>query len=132
MAAPRCTANVPYFAFETEVKPVPDEPTHCKGCAHLLEPLRRYGGYCAGCVAEWRKRLPPPKPPATMTVVRTMWRKRVGQREGHRERFVLVRCSCGQRRMLKLSTWNKRRPTCCNQCRMKAINDRGFEAEHVR
>jgi endogenous inhibitor of DNA gyrase (YacG/DUF329 family) len=122
-------AEAPYFAFESDVKPLPLVPTHC-GCGAELEPLRRYAGKCRECIR--RGTLPAPAPTARlkprMVVVRQFFRERIG----HRERYVEVRCECGRARVLKWSTWVHARPQCCNRCRLRDIDARGFEAEYAR
>lgn len=120
--------DAPYFAFEQEVKPIPAEPTLCRGCGAELEPLRRWGGYCQKCVIEWRERSPCKPAAAMFRVVRTFERDASGRRVQH----VELECSCGRRRVVKLWTWQNRRPACCNRCRLQAVNDHGFEAEHER
>jgi hypothetical protein len=122
-------ADLPYFAFETDLKPVPLTPTHCE-CGEWLEPLRRWGGKCKACVRSGARPVPLPTDQlrTTMTVVRTLFR----QRTKHRERYVEVRCSCGRRRVLKWSTWVHEQPRCCNRCRLRGIDERGFEAEYPR
>lgn len=120
----------PYFAFEGELRSVPAKPTHCRKCGAELEPLRRYGGLCRDCIARDAQPVVPPTEQlrCQFTVVRTLYRAR----PGHRERYVEVVCDCGQRRVLKWSTWAHKRPLCCNQCRLRGINARGFEAEYAR
>ena len=54
------------------------------------------------------------------------------QRPGHNEKYVEVQCECGQKRTMKLSTWEHKRPLCCNKCRLRGVNARGFEAEFAR
>lgn len=118
--------DAPYFAFEGEVTPIPDEPVLCRGCGGKLEPLRRWGGYCGTCIAGWQK-LAPGK-----VAVQAIFRKVRSFKGPNGEQRVELRCTCGQKRTVKLWTWQNRRPQCCNKCRMQAINDRGFEAEHGR
>ena len=128
MAASR--ADTPYFVFEGEVSAVPNGPIECRGCQAALEPLRRTGGYCKACVAA---RSAPPVPPTDrlrghMTVLRSLYRQRLG----HRERYAEVQCDCGVKRTLKWSTWMKHKPMSCNACRLRGVEARGFEAEHLR
>lgn len=114
----------PYFAFEQEITPVPSAPTHCK-CGAWLEPLRRYGGRCKACVTR-------PSAPTTQASVLVLVRWFYRSRRGHKERFVEVRCTCGRRRTLQWTKWQHHRPQCCNRCRLRGVERRGFEAELAR
>jgi hypothetical protein len=108
----------PYFSFEGDIKPVPAEPTHCRRCRTELEPLRRWGGLCLRCVAARARPAPLPTEQlrCRFTVVRSFYR----QRAGHRERYVEVRCECGQRRTYKQTIWMHHRPKWCKRCRLRA------------
>jgi hypothetical protein len=124
-----------YFAFQADLRAVPAVPTHCRGpgCAEPLEPMRRYAGLCKRCVA--RRVLPlsvasTPAPGESTLVVVAEFTKR--NSSGHRERYVQVKCTCGSRRMLKAATWTHQRPACCNKCRLRQVEARGFEAEFAR
>ena len=96
------------------MKDVPATPTHCqgRGCGALLEPMRRYAGLCKACVAKRAKRR---KPPVLMRVLRSFVR--------HGERFVEVQCACGNRRIMRLWSFNDQRPTRCKRCRLRAAAD---------
>jgi len=122
-----------YFAFHADLRAVPAVPTHCRGpgCAEPLEPMRRYAGLCARCVKRRVLPAPVPTPPSesTLEVVRELTRRSTG---GHRERYVEVRCTCGRRRVLKWATWTHQRPACCNRCRLRQVDARGFEPEFAR
>lgn len=120
----------PYFAFETELTPVPTTPTHCRACGVVeLEPLRRYGGLCKACVRSRSKAAPADQQlRCRMKVVRQLYRQRVG----HRERYVEVRCECGRRRVLKWSNWCLHPPLSCNRCRLRGIERYGFAPEFAR
>jgi hypothetical protein len=120
----------PYFAFESDLHAVPDKPTHCRRCGTELERLRRYAGFCGGCIAKHAQPVAAPTEPlrCRFEVVRTLYRTR----PGHRERYVELRCECGRRRVLKWATWVHKPPMRCNQCRLKDIDQKGFEAEYAR
>jgi len=113
------------------VQPVPLEPTQCRGCGIVLEPLRRYAGLCRACVMGFTR--PAQKPTGhiepQLCVLQESCRMRP---DGRRERYVLVQCTCGQRRTLKWTTWQHHRPRCCNRCRLRDIDLHGFEAEYAR
>lgn len=130
MSSANDNSSKPYFAFEGDLHAVPDKPTHCRQCRIELEPLRRYGGLCRNCIQGNAQPAAAPTEPlrCRFTIVRTLYRAR----PGHREKYVEVQCECGQKRTLKWSTWEHKRPLCCNQCRLKDINARGFEAEYAR
>lgn len=120
-------ADAPYFAFEGELRPVPDEPTHCRGrgCKAELEPLRRWGGLCAKCI---RKRghaaaRPVLEEPHFVLIAEY---ERKSPKSGKRERYVRVQCTCGRKRRMKRVTWQRHRPACCSRCRLRAANMRGF------
>ena len=106
----------------TAVRPVPDTPTHCTQCGAELEPLRRYGGLCKACVA---------KCPAVRKYAKSRLRV-VRYLVRHGRRFVEVKCSCGRRRTMRLSTWKLQPPQCCKCCRLRAVDRHGFEAEYAR
>lgn len=119
-----------YFAFHAELRDVPAGPTHCLGCGAELAPLRRYAGLCAQCVRQRPQpkvaRVPAePKYEVIAEYVRE-------NPSGRRERYVEVRCSCGRRRTMKQDTWNNHHPSCCNKCRLRAVDARGFEPEFAR
>ena len=124
-----------YFAFQADLRAVPVAPTHCRGpgCAEPLEPMRRYAGLCKRCIQRgvMRRAAPvaPELPEATLEVVREVTRR---SSSGHRERYVEVRCTCGNRRVLKWATWTHQRPACCNRCRLRQVDARGFEPEFAR
>lgn len=120
----------PYFSFEGDLRAVPDKPTHCRQCHMELELMRRYAGLCKNCIQGNTQPTAAPTEPlrCRFTVVRQLYRQRVG----HRERYVEIQCECGQRRTLKWSTWLHKPPLQCNQCRLKDIQTRGFEAEYAR
>ena len=102
-------------------KPIPLEPVACRGCGKLLEPLRRWGGLCRECVCE----LPHASPRrASWELVRTFKRKR--SKGKVIERCVLVRCSCGNERVLTWTHWTQRRPTRCKRCSLS-----GFDVRQV-
>lgn len=131
---PHVSADGHWFPFERLVSAVPETPTHCRGgCGTELEVLRRVAGLCRACIAARASLLPPPAAPTDklrtrMTVVREWVRE-----HPKRERVVELRCSCGQRRVLKLSTFNLHRPHCCQRCRLRDVDRYGFEAElHAR
>lgn len=113
------------------VQPVPLQPTNCRACGSLLEPLRRYAGLCRACVMGFTR--PAQKPTnriePQLCVLEESCRMRP---DGRRERYVLVQCTCGQRRTLKRTTWLHHQPRCCNRCRLKDIDAHGFEAECAR
>lgn len=130
MTLPRpSAASAPYFAFEAEVRAVPSSPTHCVGCGAALEPLRRYAGLCRQCVVarepSWRARPEPSRFELLGEFLR-------GTRAGRQERWAEVRCSCGRKRWLKWATWEHHRPACCNKCRLRGVEQNGFEAEYAR
>ena len=130
MSASNDNADRPYFSFEGDLAAVPDKPTHCRQCNIELELMRRYAGLCANCIKG--KAQPRAAPTAPLRCRFTLLRELSRQRVGHKERYVEVQCECGQKRTLKWSTWEHKRPLCCNQCRLKDINARGFEAEYAR
>lgn len=121
-----------YFAFAGDVRPIPPGPASCRECGAELEPLRRYAGLCAPCIRRRaRSRPEAARTPldATFSVIREFVRETAS---GRRERFIEVRCTCGTLRTMKLSNWTTHRPACCNRCRLRAIDRRGFEAEVSR
>jgi hypothetical protein len=119
MASEAPQADRGHFAFE--LKPVPATPTHCRDCEAALEPLRRYAGLCKPCV---EKRAKCRAEPRQMRIVRSFVR--------HGEKHLEVECGCGERRVMRQSTYNAQRPQSCKRCRMRAIARHGFEAEYRR
>jgi hypothetical protein len=113
------------------MQPVPTRPTDCQKCGSPLERLRRYAGLCRACVLSFAHA-------ASKSTAHIEPQFRVLQKshrvrpDGRRERYVLVQCTCGQRRTLKWTTWQHHRPRCCNRCRLRAIDALGFEAEYGR
>lgn len=109
--------------------PLPDGPRTCRQCPEPLPPLRRPGGLCQRCArahtAAGKDRLR-----CRLSLISTRYKVRADN--GRRERYALVQCGCGRQRELKWSVWVHHRPTCCNRCRMRDINARGFEAEYGR
>jgi hypothetical protein len=59
-------------------------------------------------------------------------RYKVRKDNGRRERYATVQCTCGTKRELKWSVWLHQRPRCCNRCRLREVDARGFEAEYGR
>jgi hypothetical protein len=112
-------AGAGYFPFE--LKPVPATPTHCRDCKAPLELLRRYAGLCKRCIEKRTKRRKAPRP---MKIVRDFVR--------HGEKHIEVECGCGERRVMRLSTYNAQRPQSCKRCRLRAVAKHGFEAEYPR
>ena len=109
--------------------PLPDGPLTCRLCPAPLPPLRRPGGLCQACArahtAAVKERLQ-----CRLELLSTRYKVRADN--GRRERYALVRCTCGRQRELKWCAWVHHRPACCNRCRMRDINARGFEAEYGR
>jgi len=105
-----------------KLKAVPATPTHCP-CGVLLEPLRRYGGLCKRCVANFAQRHKRP-PPAKQKIVRRFVRAGV--------KYVEVECGCKVRRTMREATYNAQRPQSCKRCRLRAVDRHGFEAEYAR
>lgn len=103
-----------YFAFT--VKAVPATPTHCRwrGCKTVLEPMRRYAGLCKVHVAKAAKRAAK-KRLGPQRIIRSFMR--------HGERHIEVECSCGDKRVMRLSTYNTQRPTRCKRCRLREAAD---------
>jgi endogenous inhibitor of DNA gyrase (YacG/DUF329 family) len=116
------------------ITPVPTEPTLCRGCGTVLEPLRRFAGLCRGCVLQWGQshRSPRRAPAPLASLLRELSRTTRTRPDGRTEAYVQVECVCGRRRVLKLTTWLHHQPHCCNRCRLRDIDLRGFEAEHAR
>jgi len=99
-----------FFAFQ--LKAVPAQPTHCRGrgCGVLLEPMRRYAGLCKLCVGKVAKRAKRRRGPR-LRILRDFMR--------HGEKHIEVECSCGNRRIMRLSTYNTQRPQRCKVCRLR-------------
>lgn len=126
--------DVPWFVHEGELRRVPDGPTHC-ACGAELERLRRYGGMCRACVAARAAAAgPPPKPTDRLRSSMTLVGVEMRARPGHttRERFAIVRCSCGVQRSIYYHLWIARPPACCKACRLRAVEASGFEPEQTR
>lgn len=102
-------------------QPIPEAPTHCRGCGAELEPTRRYAGFCKACVAS-----------RAHTVRKRPRLRLVRQLVRHGRCYVEVKCSCGRRRVMRLSTWKLQRPECCKRCRLRTVSNHGFEAEFTR
>lgn len=123
----------PYFAHEAELRAVPAGPLHCV-CGAKLEPMRRYAGLCGACVKRRARGVeraqPTDKLRSQMTLVGVEWRRRAGHDK--RERFALLRCSCGTERSIYYHLWVHRPPACCNACRLRGVEANGFEAERKR
>jgi hypothetical protein len=93
-------------------KPIPDTPTHCRGCGSVLEPLRRWGGLCRTCIAPAEPgKLRDPQVVA-WTIVKEFKRKRKGVTEW----CVRVQCGCGRQRVIAKAAWRTQRSTCCKRC----------------
>lgn len=105
------------------LKPVPSAPTHC-GCGAELEPLRRYAGLCARCVAARPRPRRRMRPAARLRVLEHF--KRRG------EKCVRIECGCGARRIMTLRAYKVQRPESCQKCRLREVDRRGFEAEYAR
>ena len=106
-----CTdADEGYFAFQ--LKAVPATPTHCRGrgCKTLLEPMRRYAGLCKPCVAKVAKRAASRRRPQ-LRILRDFVR--------HGEKHIEVECTCGNKRVMRLATYNTQRPQRCKECRLR-------------
>lgn len=106
-----CTdADDGYFAFQ--LKAVPATPTHCRGrgCSTLLEPMRRYAGLCKPCVAKRSKRAARRRRPQ-LRILRDFMRAG--------EKHIEVECTCGNKRVMRLSTYNTQRPQRCKECRLR-------------
>jgi len=116
------------------VQPVPTQPTVCRECGSPLAPLRRYAGLCRPCVLAWGQRSRrAPQPPAPLaSLLRELSRTTRQRPDGRTEAYVQVECSCGRRRVLKLTTWLHHQPHCCNRCRLREVDAHGFEAERPR
>lgn len=108
-------------AFAFPVKPIPAGPLTCRDCGAPLELLRRYAGLCKDCVGKRAKRRKAPRP---MKIVRSFVR--------HGEKHIEVECGCGERRVMRQSTYNAQRPQSCKRCRLRMIAKQGFEAEYPR
>lgn len=106
----------PYFAFEGELRPVPDHPTHCGRCRAELEPLRRWGGLCAKCIRKRGKASAQRVVEPHYELITEYMHKKPN---GHRERYVRVRCSCGRKSRMSRRTWLRRRPAGCHRCRLR-------------
>lgn len=117
-----------------QVQPVPTQPTHCRSCGRLLEPLRRFAGLCRPCVLAWgqRSNRPPRAAAPLASLLRELGRTTRTRSDGRTEAYVQVECSCGRRRVLKLTTWLHHQPHCCNRCRLRGVDRHGFEAEYAR
>ncbi len=111
--------------------PVPSHPTACRQCGAVLEPLRRYAGLCRACVLAFERAIPRPSARIEQQLCALQETYRV-RPDWRRERYVLVQCKCGRRRTLKWVTWEHHKPRCCNRCRLRDIDARGFEAEYGR
>jgi hypothetical protein len=110
--------------------PIPDGPTHCVcGCGTELELMRRFSGYAKG---HFRKPLSAPMAQSVAGAYKLL--KIVKRlRAGRKETLAIIVCSCldKTKRRIPLRVWrNKNRPECCNKCRLRHIDARGFEAEH--
>jgi len=116
------------------ISPVPAQPTRCRSCGAALEPLRRFAGLCRPCVLAWGQRSRrAPQPPAPLaSLLRELSRTTRQRPDGRTEAYVQVECSCGRRRILKLTTWLHHQPHCCNRCRLREVDAHGFEAERPR
>lgn len=99
------------FAFT--LKAVPATPTHCRGrgCNTLLEPMRRYAGLCKLCVVKQAKRAARRRPAPQLRILRHFKR--------HGETHIEVECNCGDKRVMRLATFNTQRPTRCKRCRLR-------------
>ena len=106
----RTRVDIGLFAFQ--LKAVPAVPTHCRGrgCSTPLEPMRRYAGLCKLCVAKQTKRAAKKRPPQ-LRILRDFMR--------HGEKHIEVQCTCGNKRVMRLSTFNTQRPTRCKKCRLR-------------
>ena len=108
-------------------KPIPESPTHCRGCGVLLPPLRRWGGKCRACVAAMHTPVSRAVDPHVFrwTEVKRFTRQRPG---GIRERCVQARCQCGTERLMTIAEFEQRRSSACKRCIIKATNVRRVES----
>jgi hypothetical protein len=115
------------------VQPVPTQPTVCRECGSPLAPLRRYAGLCRPCVLAWGQSQRSRRAPVQLaSLLRELSRTTRQRPDGRTEAYVQVECSCGRRRVLKLTTWLHHQPHCCNRCRLREVDAHGFEAERPR
>lgn len=125
------SGSKPYFAFESDVRPVPATPTHCLECKAELEPLRRYAGRCRRCVARKAAQRAKETAAKVATVARlpvTPSRVlRTVERGGMR--YCDVECGCGARRLVREADYTRGRQAVCNRCRLRQIKARGFDPE---
>src|SRR5262245_5631323 len=117
----------------TEPKPIPEGPTHCRGCGQEIEPLRRWGGLCKRCVYGLKKSSDRPR----HEPVRFRWRlleQYVRIRpNGIREKRVRVICECGRtRRTMGLTDYNQRKSLACRRCLLADIRLRGVESDYAK
>jgi hypothetical protein len=113
------------------VQAIPVHPTTCR-CGAVLEPLRRFAGLCRPCVLAWAQSQRSSRSPPALQLAsqfRELGRTTRARPDGRTEQYVQVECSCGRRRVLKLTTWLHHQPRCCNRCRLRDVDAHGFEAE---
>lgn len=120
---------------QSSPKPIPDGPTHCRGCSDRLEPLRRWGGLCRVCVRNFprlglRRRRSDPDAFKWRELKRFV-RKRPN---GVNETCVRVKCQCeyGTERTMSVTEFEQRRSNACNRCKLKAIRAYGVESDYAK
>lgn len=120
---------------EPNPKPIPQTPTHCRGCDSVLEPLRRWGGMCRQCVRDWQgthKRLDAQQaaePVFRWRVIKQITRLRP---DGRHEKYVQCACVCGTKRTMTLSSFEQRRSYACRGCHMREVRVRGVESDYAK
>lgn len=120
---------------QSSPKPIPDSPTHCRGCGDWLEPLRRWGGLCRDCVRDacGRSTTRTRSEPGAFKwrELRRFVRKR---RNGVNETCVRAKCQCefGTERTMSLTQFKQHASLACNKCKLKQIRAHGVESDYAK
>jgi hypothetical protein len=116
--------------LSTDPKPIPDTPTHCRGCGDELPPLRRWGGLCRDCV----HRVPAAngRGPHVFRWKAIEFFTRT-RSNGERQSSVRVRCECGLSvRTMSITEYEQHKSLACRRCLLKDIRARGVESDYAK